>query len=232
MSRRRDSDKTANRGTECGYCGANIPDSAIICPKCGKWFSAAKKLAAVLVVSVILIAAAGSYFLFSPGQSAFIGSPDDGGDDSTGDDSTGDDAPTVELAPDFSYNAVNGGTVSLSGNRGKVIIIDFMATWCQPCKDQITNLKSIQEDYASRGVVIISLNVDQQVTDPELLAYRNEQGAQWGFATDTNGVSLNSKYSVSSIPTIVVIDKEGAIAKRNVGLMSVSALESAINPLL
>jgi hypothetical protein len=81
-------------------------------------------------------------------------------------------------------------------------------------------------------LVIISLNVDQQLSDRELLEYRNLQGAEWGFATDRDGVSLEQEYSVTSIPTIVIIDREGRIALRNVGLMSAPSLESAIEPLL
>ena len=81
-------------------------------------------------------------------------------------------------------------------------------------------------------MVILSVNVDLQVSDSELLQYRSERGAPWSFITDSNGVSMNPKYSVSSIPTIVIINKEGAIAIRTVGLMNVEALRTAIDPLL
>ena len=180
---------------------------------------------AVLVMSVGWL----SYFYLGGGQVAFPNTIDDDTDTSTGDTTV---PSTANMAPDFSYTTVNGGTVSLSGLRGKVVILDFMATWCQPCKDQITNLKSIQSEYSDQNVVIISMNVDLQVTNSELLEYRNQQGATWSFVTDSEGVSMNQKYSVTSIPTIVIINREGEIAKRKVGLMSVAALSTAIDPLL
>jgi thiol-disulfide isomerase/thioredoxin len=107
-----------------------------------------------------------------------------------------------------------------------------MATWCQPCKEQIANLKSIQNEYADRGVTIISVDVDPQDTSAHLLEYRTERGATWQFVLDANGIYLEPKYSATSIPTIVIVNKDGQIAKRNVGLMSVDALKNAIDPLL
>jgi thiol-disulfide isomerase/thioredoxin len=192
--------------------------------------AAGKALFALAVAALVVSLAALGYIYSGGGQEAYTGGGDDQANGSPAPGDGGDD-DAVELAPDFSYGAVNGGTVSLSGNRGKVVIVDFMATWCQPCKDQIANLKSLQGAYQS-DLVIISLNVDQQLSDRELLEYRNLQGAEWGFATDRDGVSLEQEYSVTSIPTIVIIDREGRIALRNVGLMSAPSLESAIEPLL
>ena len=186
-----------------------------------------KMMFAIIIAGLLLLVGTLSYFYLNGGQLAYSKT----GDDTI--DTSSDSPPTsVNLAPDFTYTAVNGGTVSLSGLRGNVVILDFMATWCQPCKDQITNLKSIQSEYSDQNVVIISMNVDLQVTNSELLEYRNQQGATWSFVTDSEGVSMNQKYSVTSIPTIVIINREGEIAKRKVGLMSVAALSTAIDPLL
>jgi thiol-disulfide isomerase/thioredoxin len=186
---------------------------------------AGKTVFVIAIAAMLVIVGSLSYYYVNGGQEAYSG-------DGTPD--TGDTNPTTNtvLAPDFTYYAVNGGTVSLSGLRGKIVILDFMATWCQPCKDQIDNLKTIQTEYASQNVVILSVNVDLQVSDSELLQYRSERGATWSFVTDSNGVSMNPKYSATSIPTLVFIGKDGAIAKRTVGLMSVEALRTAINPLL
>jgi len=180
---------------------------------------------AVLVMSVGWL----SYFYLGGGQVAFPNTIDDDTDTSTGDTTV---PSTANMAPDFSYTTVNGGTVSLSGLRGKVVILDFMATWCQPCKNQISNLKTIYSEYSGQGVEIVSLNVDLQASNQELLKYRNEQGASWDFVTDSDGVSMDPKYSVTSIPTIVIVNKDGSIAKRNVGLMSTDALRTALEPLL
>ena len=181
------------------------------------------KVVFAIVISVALIfVGLLSYAYLKGGQEAYPGD-------------TGDEAPpptSADLAPDFTYTAVNGGVVSLSGMRGKVVVLDFMATWCQPCKDQIINLKPINTEYSGRGVVVVSVNVDLQVTNQELLDYRNQLGANWDFVTDSDGVSMNPKYSVRSIPTIVIIGPDGQIANRNVGLMSAADLRNAIDSLL
>ena len=187
-----------------------------------------KAVFAVVVAILIVSVGALSYVYFDDAQQAYTGTTDDPSVPATGDE--GEEPVVQNLAPDFTYPAVNGGTVSLSGLRGKVVILDFMATWCQPCKDQIENLKTIRGEYP--GVEIISINVDLQVSNPELLQYRADRSASWDFVTDSDGVSMNPKYSVTSIPTILIVNKEGGIAKRNVGLMSVDALSTVIEPLL
>jgi thiol-disulfide isomerase/thioredoxin len=186
----------------------------------------AKAAFAIAVAAMIISLGALSYYYFGGGQKAFSGGD---GVPPTGDD---DDDVVQDLAPDFTYYAVNGGTVSLSSLRGKVVVLDFMATWCQPCKDQIDNLKTISAEYSASELEIISVNVDLQVTENELLQYRADRGAGWDFVTDSDGVGMEPRYSVTSIPTIVIIDKQGSIAKRQVGLMGTDALRNAIDPLL
>ena len=179
-----------------------------------------KPIFAIVVVVMVVSVSWLSYFYLGGGQEAFTG----GGGTTP--------PPTASLAPDFSYPAVGGGTVSLSALKGKVVILDFMATWCQPCKNQIANLKTIYSEYSVQGVSIISIDIDPQDSSQHLTDYRTERGATWQFVLDSNGVYLEPKYSATSIPTIIIINKNGEIAKRNVGPMSVEALKKAIDPLL
>ena len=188
-----------------------------------------KPLFAIFVAAMIISVAWLSYFYIGGGQEAFTGDVDDANDAPTDEEDT---TPiTSNLAPDFTYTAVNGGTVSLSSLRGKVVVLDFMATWCVPCKDQIINLKQIDADYG-QDVVIISLDVDNSETAAQLLEFRSDLGASWNFALDSNEVSRLSVYDASSIPTMVFINRDGAISSRDVGVMSVSELKAAIDPLL
>lgn len=189
-----------------------------------------KPLFAIFVAGMIISVALLSYFYMGGGQEAFTGDVDDVTD--TTDDEEETTPITSNLAPDFTYTAVNGGTVSLSGLRGKVVVVDFMATWCVPCKDQIINLKQIEADYEGRDVVIISLDVDNSETASQLLNFRNDLGATWDFALDSNDVSQHPAYDASSIPTMMFINREGAISSRDVGVMSVSELKAAIDSLL
>jgi peroxiredoxin len=136
------------------------------------------------------------------------------------------------LAPNFSLVDSEGATVSLAQYAGSVVILDFMSTSCQPCKDQIDNLKTIYGSYAARGVKIVSIDVDTTDSSPHLQSYKLERGASWPFVRDTAGVYIESEYSATSIPTVVIIDQAGHIVKRNVGVMSSAEIRSFLDPLL
>ena len=141
----------------------------------------------------------------------------------------GDSEP---VAPGFSLVDSEGSAVSLAQYNGNVVVLDFMATWCQPCKDQIDNLKTIYASYAARGVKIVSIDVDTTDTASHLQEYKLERGASWPFVRDTAGVYIESEYSATSIPTVVIIDQSGHIVKRNVGVMSSAEIRSFLDPLL
>lgn len=185
---------------------------------------AGKMLFAVLVAAMFVSVGALSYYYLGEGQEAYSGDGDYVPED--------EQAVTVDYAPDFNYQTVTGGSVSLSGLRGSVVVLDFMATWCGPCESQILNLADIQDEYAGQGVVFISIDVDTGETASELLAFRNDLGATWQFALDADGVGMSPEYSATSIPTMVFINRDGSIARRDVGVMDADTLRAAIDPLL
>jgi len=185
-----------------------------------------KPIFAIIVAALLISVGLLSYILLGGGQEAFLGNGDD--------PLPGEVTPpiTTNLAPDFSYPSVTGGTVSLSALRGKVVVLDFMATWCQPCREQMKNLKTVQSKYVNQPVTIISIGVDPQESTQVILDYRTDVGATWLFVIDTNGIYMDPKYSATSIPTMIIINKEGQIVKREVGITSASALINIIDPLL
>jgi peroxiredoxin len=138
----------------------------------------------------------------------------------------------VALAPDFSIVDTEGNAISLAQYRGSVVVLDFMATWCDPCKAQVDNLKDLYATHASRGVKIVSIDVELTDTVGRLHGYKLERGAAWPFALDTAGSYMEPEYSATSIPTVVIIDQQGKIVKRNVGVMTAAELAAAVNPLL
>ena len=186
-----------------------------------------KILFAVAVAVMLIIVGALSYFYVNGGQTPYSGTEDD-----VLDTGTNPPAATVDLAPDFNYQTINGDYISLSGLRGNVIILDFMAMWCQPCGAQMTYLNQIHEKYSSRGVTIISIDVDLSETRDNLLLYKAEKGAAWHFAFDADGIASNPKYAASSIPTLAIIDKDGALANRYVGVTNYETLSAAVDRLL
>jgi len=165
------------------------------------------------------------YIYVSDGQDVFNDQNGDNGDDGP------DPNAGLTLARDFTLPKVGGGTMKLSDQRGKVVVLDFMATWCGPCEVEIGHLKEIYQAYGT-SLVIISIDVDESETDGLLIPYASEQGITWPILRDISDVSSTTGYEVSSIPTLVVINQDGYIVSRNVGVTSSDDLMDIIDPLL
>jgi thiol-disulfide isomerase/thioredoxin len=143
-----------------------------------------------------------------------------------------DDGDTAGDAPDFTLPKVGGGTVSLSGCVGKVVVLDFMATWCGPCETEIEHLKDISEAYGASEVVILSIDVDSSEDDALLSGYIADHGITWDVLRDTAGINDEPGYDVTGIPTIVIIDQDGNIRFRHVGTTDSATLIAEIDTLL
>lgn len=113
--------------------------------------------------------------------------------------------------------------------RGKVVVLDFFATWCSPCIQQIPHLAEIHEKYNSSDVVIISIGSSTD-TAKDLTQFREEHDMNWRVARDTVGAF--DKYGVQYIPKLVILDQEGNISYEHEGVTSASDLADVIDSLL
>jgi len=138
----------------------------------------------------------------------------------------GQEPPT---APDFTLRDIYGREFSLSDFRGKVVILDFFATYCGPCKTQVRELKKLKEQFGD-DLVIISISVSPEDTDEELRSYAEENGITWRVARDT--ASVGDAYNVLYLPTLVVVDPEGRITARHVGLTDSETLAKEVKAAL
>ena len=120
-----------------------------------------------------------------------------------------------ETAPDFSYIDKSGSTVKLSDLRGKVVLIDFWATWCGPCRMTIPHVEAIYEKYKDKGVVVIGINLDEGDVK-NVQQFIQAQGMNYLVVRDPNS-QVAGLYGVNSIPRFFLIDKNGRIAKMFVG---------------
>jgi peroxiredoxin len=131
-----------------------------------------------------------------------------------------------EFAPDFTLTDIDGSEFSLRDFGGRVVLLDFFATWCSPCVSEISNLKSLHEEFGD-DLVIISISVSPSSdTAEKLQEFRQEYQMNWIIARDTIGI--NDEYGVQYIPTLVVIDQEGYINHKHVGLTDESVLHEEI----
>ena len=154
-------------------------------------------------------------------------------EDSPGDASTGesDFAPIFvgSVAPEFAEKDIFGRhVVDLEAYRGKVVMLNFWATWCPPCRQEIPALESLQGVYKGR-LVVIGASVFCSNTDTELFFSQYNIN----YAMIYGSYDLMGKYGkVFSIPTTFLIDKNGRIAARVVGTRTAGEYERLLKPLL
>ena len=137
---------------------------------------------------------------------------------------------TKELpdAPDWTLKDVNGKTVRLSEFRGKVVVLNFWASWCSPCLREIPGFIELQRKYQDRGLMIVGISMD----DPEL-ARTTTQRLKITYPVVFGSPVVAAAYGqVAVIPSTFVINKEGKIAVLHEGFTENAALEAEIKPLL
>ncbi len=134
-----------------------------------------------------------------------------------------------QIAPDFALTDIDGNTFSLSYHRDHVVIMDLMATWCGPCITEMGHLRQIYSNYSASEVVIISIDVDPIETDEMIRQFKTNYGDDWIFAS---GPNVGITYEAISIPKMYIINQQGRITYKSVGVTSASKLASEIDKLL
>jgi peroxiredoxin len=135
---------------------------------------------------------------------------------------------TKQDAPGFTLTDIDGRPVSLSDYRGKVVILDFWAPWCPPCKREIPDLVSLQNQYASTGLQVIGIGLDGA---DNVASFVRQNGVNYPVMVGDD--EITGLYGgIRGIPTTFLIDKEGKIGKKFEGLTSRAAFEAAIKKFL
>jgi thiol-disulfide isomerase/thioredoxin len=133
-------------------------------------------------------------------------------------------------APDFSITTVNAGVVSLESLKGKVVLVDFWATWCPPCIAALPTVRKLQKTHAADPFVILSISGDEDESVWRRFVLKN--GMVWPQYFDHNG--FRNQFNVTALPTYILLDGEGFERLRVVGsgLHDARALNDAIEKLL
>ena len=120
----------------------------------------------------------------------------------------------VQLAPAFAVTTLGGARFSLDQMKGKVILLDFWATWCGPCNEELPQIKKIARDFAGQPLVILSISWDE---DPAIWkAFVEKNGLTWPQYRDTDR-KLGQMFEVQALPSYFTIDSDGVISSALLG---------------
>ena len=133
-------------------------------------------------------------------------------------------------ATDFSLENINNRTVRLSDYENKVIILNFFATWCPPCRSEIPDFVELMDEYGDKDFVIIGVSVDKTGMS-EVKKFAGEYNINYPVLLD-DGLASNAYGPIRSIPTTFIIDKNGNIVDKIIGAREKDYFEDAIKPLL
>ena len=133
------------------------------------------------------------------------------------------------MAPDFSLPELAGGQLTLSAYRGKVVLLDFWATWCDPCREEIPRFVDLQNKYGNRGLQIIGVSMDDG-PDPVRDFY---QHFKMNYPVVMGNAKTGELYGgVLGLPIAYLIGRDGRIHAKHIGATNSSVFEKEIVNLL
>ena len=121
---------------------------------------------------------------------------------------------TGQQAPDFTLSSVDGAPVSLQQYQGKVIFLNFWATWCIPCREEMPVLEKLHQTYQGQGLVILA--IDLKESPDQVHAFFEKHALSFPSLIDPNGAVFRA-YLVTGMPTTYLVGRDGNILARGVG---------------
>jgi cytochrome c biogenesis protein CcmG/thiol:disulfide interchange protein DsbE len=131
-------------------------------------------------------------------------------------------------AADLNLKDLNGNIVNLSDFKGKVIILDFFATWCPPCKQEVPDFIQLQKEYGDKGFAMIGISLSRM---SDMQAFARDYGINYPVLID-DGYASAVYGPIRSIPTTFIIDQNFKIVKKYIGFRPKEVFEADIKALL
>lgn len=119
-----------------------------------------------------------------------------------------------DVAPDFRLQSLDGEMVNLSDLRGKVVLLNFWATWCGPCRTEMPYLEEVHLKWMDRGLVLLAINVGESI--PEIEDFMREFNLTLPVLLDRD-MGVTRTYNITGYPTTFLIDKNGIIQGKQIG---------------
>jgi len=128
-------------------------------------------------------------------------------------------------AIDFKLKDINGKEMSLSDLKGKKVFLNFWATWCPPCKEEMPDIQKLYEETKNSDLVIIAVEIGEPLSTVKSFIDNNKYSFKVLLDSDQ---SVSSKYNIASIPTSYFIDVDGNIISKKIGGMNIDEMRSYI----
>ena len=133
--------------------------------------------------------------------------------------------------PDFSVKDLQGREISSTDLRGKVVLIDFWATWCQPCKKEMPGYQKLLDRYGQRGFAVIGFKFDTMTDSEGPVAFADKIGVHYPLAVATD--DLKQEFGgIEGLPTTMLYDRQGILRKKVIGFEYTDTFEADLKPLL
>ncbi|HZS47622.1 MAG TPA: TlpA disulfide reductase family protein [Blastocatellia bacterium] len=178
---------------------------------------------ATLFLGALIITCSGQQTRFST-ESKSVAAPSQSQDDKK-------DATKPQPAPDFTLKDGDGHDVKLSSFKGKVVLLDFWATWCGPCRVTIPELNELSKQYQGKDVVILGVSLDEDGWTA-IKTYTAKQSIDYPIVLSTPDVTKLYDDYIDALPTALIIDREGKIRQKFEGITNKEDFEKQIKDLL
>jgi len=138
---------------------------------------------------------------------------------------------TPEPVPDLTLKTLGGRSIQLAQQEGRVLLINFWATWCGPCRKEIPDLKALHSELNSKGLTVIGVALDRkgrEVVEP----YVEKQAIDYPIVVDSEGKAEAAFGPVRGLPTTIVVNADGKITKRVLGLFPTDQMKPMLREML
>jgi len=119
-----------------------------------------------------------------------------------------------KAAPAFTAPLIDGGTLEMADQGGKVVVLDFWASWCPPCREGLPKIDALAKEFTGQSVAFFAVSLDQNPEDAKAFAEKHDLAIP--VALDTSGRAAG-EYGVESIPQTVIVGKDGTVREVHVG---------------
>jgi len=134
-----------------------------------------------------------------------------------------------EPAPDVQFQTLKGAPFHLSELHGHVVLLNFWATWCIPCREEIPTLNSLQHDLEAKGLKVVGASLED--TADGVISYQKDV-RKFDYDVLIGGSDAKSQFAQAVLPTTYLIDREGRIRDKIIGARDRAGWEAAVKPLL